>query len=102
MPATVALLVTGLWLAFLGGFSWTRSIWMTGALALFSIAGAVWHWGLIPLRRRMGDRAAEAERTGVLPAGYLGLARRWLIVNGLILALLAAILWLMVSKPTLA
>ena len=102
VPATVVLLATGLWLALLGGFSWTRSVWMTGALVLFAIAGAVWHWGLIPLRRRMGERAGEAERTGELPADYATLARRWLTVNGVILALLAAILWLMIAKPTLA
>lgn len=102
VSATVGSIVTGVWLAFLGGFSWTRSVWMTGGIALFAIAGAVWHWGLIPLRIRMGERAAVAERTGELPADYLPLARRWLTVNGVILALLAAILWLMVSKPTLA
>ena len=101
VPATVVLLGTGIALAFVGGFSWTRSIWMTGALVLFAVAGAVWHWGLIPLRRRMGERAAEAERTGVLPDDYMALARSWLTVNGVILALLAVILWLMIAKPML-
>jgi uncharacterized membrane protein len=101
VPATVVLLLSGLGLAYVGQFSWTRSIWMTGSLALFTIAGAVWHWGLIPLRVRMGGLAAAADRTGVLPGDYAALARRWLTVNAVILAMLAANLWLMVAKPTL-
>ena len=102
MPATVLSLLTGVGLVYAGGFSWTRSIiWLLAALALFSIAGAVWHWGLIPLRVRMGALAdAERDAADVSPE-YERLARRWLSVNGVIVALLGAILALMVWKPVL-
>lgn len=112
VPATVLSLLTGVGLVYAGEFSWLRSTWILAALALYSIAGAVWHWGLIPLRVRMGLLAAAREAglpgdvgpgglvdTTDADAEYGRLARRWLRVNGVILALLAAILALMVWKP---
>lgn len=106
MPATVLSLLSGLALAFVGRYSWPRSTWLVAAVALFTIAGAVWHWGLIPLRAKM-ETLAEAEEEDVEAGGaaanvspeYERLARRWLSVNGAILALLGAILALMVWKP---
>jgi uncharacterized membrane protein len=101
VPATIASIVTGVTLAFLGRFSWARSTWLVAAVVLFAIAGAVWHWGLIPLRVKMGA-LVEAEEDGAdLPAEYERVARRWLSVNGVILALLGAILALMVWRPVL-
>ena len=112
VPATVLSLLTGVGLVYAGEFSWLRSTWILAALALYSIAGAVWHWGLIPLRVRMGLLAAAREAglpgdvgpgglvdTTDADAEYGRLARRWLRVKGVILALLAAILALMVWKP---
>ncbi len=102
VPATVASVLTGFALAFVGGYSWTRSIWLVAAVALFTIAGAVWHWGLIPLRVRMGALVgAEEDAVADVPPEYEHLAKRWLSVNGAILALLGAILALMVWKPML-
>jgi uncharacterized membrane protein len=101
VPATVASISTGVALAFLGRFSWTRSTWLVAAVVLFTIAGAVWHWGLIPLRVQMGA-LVEAEEDGAdLPPEYERLARRWLSANGVILALLGAILALMIWRPVL-
>jgi uncharacterized membrane protein len=101
VPATIASILTGVGLVVVGGFSWTRSIWLLAAIALFSIAGAVWHWGLIPLRVRMGALVRSDGDEADVPPEYVRLARRWLSVNGAILALLGAILALMIWKPVL-
>lgn len=100
VPATVAVLLTGLALWYVGRFSAAHALWLWGALALFTIAGGIWHWGLIPRRVEMGRLAAEGEKSGALPPGYDRAARRWLTANAVLLAFLAAILYLMIAKPT--
>jgi uncharacterized membrane protein len=101
VPATVVVLLTGFALWHAGRFSPAHALWLWLALAVFTAAGGIWHWGLIPLRVRMGRLAAEAEASGALPLAYTRAARRWLIVNGVLLALLAVILALMTAKPTM-
>jgi uncharacterized membrane protein len=101
IPATVLVLLSGfaLWLA--GRFSAAHALWLWLALAVFTAAGAVWHWGLIPERVRMGKLAAEGEASEAVPPAYARAARRWLIGNGVLLGLLAVILVLMIAKPTM-
>lgn len=102
VSATVLVLVTGLGLWYVGRFSPAHALWLWLALALFTLAGGIWHWGLIPRRVEMGELAEEGERSGALPSGYSRSAGRWLTVNAVLLALLGAILFLMIAKPTLS
>jgi uncharacterized membrane protein len=101
IPAASLVLLTGLALWHAGRFSASHALWLWIALVLYAMGGAVWHWGLIPSRREMGDLAAEAETARPLPGGYSRAARRWLSANAVLLALLGAILVLMIAKPTL-
>lgn len=101
VPATILVLATGLALWYAGRFSPGHALWLWLALGLFSIAGGVWHWGLIPRRMEMGKLAAEGEKAGELSPGYARAARGWLTANAVLLALLAAILYLMIAKPSM-
>jgi uncharacterized membrane protein len=101
VPATLLVLLTGFALWPVGRFSAAHALWLWVALALFTVAGGVWHWGLIPQRVRMGRLAAEGEEAGALPPGYARAAKRWLIANAVLLALLGGILVLMIAKPSM-
>lgn len=94
-------LLTGFALWHAGRFSAAHALWLWLALAVFTAAGAVWHWGLIPQRARMGKLAAEVANAESLPPDYARAAKRWLIANAVLLALLTGILVLMVAKPTM-
>jgi uncharacterized membrane protein len=102
VPATVLVLLTGLALWYLGRFSAAHALWLWLALLLFTIAGGIWHWGLIPKRMEMGTLAAEGENAAALPPAYDRAARGWLTANAALLACLGAILLLMIAKPTLS
>ncbi len=95
-------LLTGFALWYAGRFSAAHALWLWLALALFTIAGGIWHWWLIPQRVEMGKLAAEGERAGALPPGYDRAARGWLTANAVLLGFLGAILVLMIAKPTLS
>jgi uncharacterized membrane protein len=106
LPAILVNLIAGLALLHFG----TPGIlvgtkWIFVSIALYVVLSGLWHGMLIPMRKKMqglieaapaaGYAAEERETT----AEFTALAKAWLSVSGIVLALLFVILLLMVWKP---
>jgi uncharacterized membrane protein len=100
MPAFVVNLASGVLLSIFGHVHWSHAIWLILSIVLYTIMASLWHGTLIPLRKRMAEKL-EAVGSGPLPADYEPMARQWVRISGAVLMLFAAILVLMVWKPTI-
>ena len=100
MPAYYVNLISGILLGFVANVHWSRAIWLIVSIVLYTIMSSLWQGTLIPLRQKM---EAELERagSGSLPATFEPMARQWVRISGAVLALLAAILGLMIWRPTI-
>jgi uncharacterized membrane protein len=74
--------------------------WLLAALALYAVAGAFW-LPVVWMQREMRDLAvAAAERQEALPQRYHRLYRLWFLFGFPGFGSIAAILWLMIAKPS--
>ncbi|MDR3511479.1 MAG: DUF2269 domain-containing protein [Caulobacteraceae bacterium] len=92
--------ITGAALATMAGFP-VFSSWIGASLVLYAITGAFWLpvvW--IQLRLRDLAREAAASKTP-LPEAHFRLYRVWFAFGFPAFAAVAAILWLMLTKPAL-
>ena len=97
--AVVAQPVTGLLLAHQTGLPLTEG-WVVVSLSLYVVVGAFWV-PVVFMQKRMGDLAQTAQARGEpLPEEYHRLFRRWFLFGFPGLGLVAAILWLMIAKPS--
>lgn len=106
LPFILLNLLTGLALIHFNRFSLIGTRWILISLALYVILTGLWHGLLIPTRKRMqalvesvpaAGYASEDRETSV---EFSGLARKWISMSGVAIALLFAILLLMVWKPS--
>jgi uncharacterized membrane protein len=98
-PAAIVQLATGLALVWLGGFRLTQG-WIAGGLLLYFFVGACW-LPVVFIQIRMREMARNALKSGgALPADYWALDRWWIFFGSLAFPALAAVFWLMVTKPT--
>ncbi len=100
MPAIVVQPVTGFALVWLAGFDPLAS-WLIAVYVLYAVAGLCWLpvvWLQIQVRN-MAWAALAADRP--LPADYGRYMRIWFGLGCPAFAAVAAIFWLMVSKPEL-
>ncbi len=100
MPAFVVNLASGVLLSIFGHVHWSHAIWLILSIVLYTIMASLWHGTLIPLRKKMAVML-EGVGSGPLPAEYEPMARQWVRISGAVLVLFAAILVLMVWKPTI-
>lgn len=100
MPAFAINLSSGVLLSIFGPVHWTHAIWLHLSIVLYTIMAGLWHGMLIPWRKRMAVML-EAAGSGPLPADYEPMARQWVRISRAVLLLFAAILVLMVWKPTI-
>jgi uncharacterized membrane protein len=99
-PAAIVQLATGLALVWLGGFRLTQG-WIAGGLALYVFVGGCW-LPVVFIQIRMREMARFTLKSGgALPADYWTLDRWWKILGSLAFPAMAAIFWLMVTKPSL-
>ena len=100
MPAFNVNLASGIILAFTEHVHWSHAVWLIVSIVLYTIMASLWHGTMIPLRKKM---AAEMEQgaAGSLPSTFEPMARRWVRTSGVVLALFAAILGLMIWRPTI-
>nr|WP_304363632.1 DUF2269 domain-containing protein [Jiella sp. LLJ827] len=93
--------VTGLLLAWETGASLTEG-WLGLALVLYAVAGAFW-LPVVFIQMRMRDlaTAAASSEAMVLPAAYHRLFRIWFVFGFPGFGSVLAILWLMISRPSL-
>ena len=90
--------ITGGLLMWWDGMS-TPEPWLTGALALYAVAGLFWV-PVVFMQIEMRDlaRRAEQDRTP-LPPRYFALYDRWFMFGFPGFGSVALILWLMIAKP---
>ncbi|MEZ5660169.1 MAG: DUF2269 domain-containing protein [Burkholderiaceae bacterium] len=98
VPTMILQPATGLWLA--GTAGWPLSTpWISGALALYLLAGACW-LPVLWLQIRMARMAEIAAREGTaLPPAYARYQRRWEWLGYPAFAAMLAVFYLMVFKP---
>jgi uncharacterized membrane protein len=90
--------VSGAWLAAVEGFPVTRG-WLALALVLYVVTGLFW-LPVLWMQARMRDLARAAAAEGArLPPLYHRLFRAWVACGIPAFSAVAAILWLMLTKP---
>jgi hypothetical protein len=100
VPAFYVNMTSGILLGFVANIHWLRAIWLIVSIVLYSIMASLWQGTLIPLRRMMAEEIDRAG-AGPLPVAFEPMARRWVRTSGAVLALFAAILGLMIWRPTI-
>jgi uncharacterized membrane protein len=75
------------------------SFWLSWGLGLFTASGIIWAAILIPVQHRQATMAREFEASGIIPAEYWHLCRRWVIWGVIATVLPLFNIYLMVVKP---
>ncbi|MEQ8178931.1 MAG: DUF2269 domain-containing protein [Amphiplicatus sp.] len=92
--------ITGALLASAAGWRLTEG-WILLSLGLYVFIGLFW-LPVVWMQHRMRDLARTAVREGApLPVAYFKLHRRWFACGFPAFAALLAIIWLMVTRPSL-
>jgi uncharacterized membrane protein len=90
--------VTGFWLMWWAGYSLTEG-WIVLSIFLYLIIGAFWV-PVVFMQLRMRDLALHAASEGKpLPQAYHRIFRRWFLFGVPAFAAVAAIFWLMITRP---
>ena len=99
-PTVVIQPATGLYLAYLSGWSLTAS-WLTVSIGLFIFAGICW-LPVVWLQIRMAAMADDALQQGIeLPSIYWRYARYWEYLGYPAFIAMLVVFYLMVAKPAL-
>lgn len=99
-PTVIIQPATGLWLAYLQGWSFTSG-WIVWSLALYALAGVCW-LPVVWLQMRLRRMAEQAVVEGTaLPPLYHRYFRIWFALGWPAFAAMVAIVGLMVLKPEL-
>ena len=99
LPAVIIQPITGVALAWMAGYP-LLSTWIVAAIALYIVAGACWI-PVVFIQRRLRDIAEAAARAGTRPGPEFDrLVRRWTFLGWPAFIAMAAILWLMVARPS--
>ncbi|MFA5949474.1 MAG: DUF2269 domain-containing protein [Hyphomicrobium sp.] len=98
--AAIAQPITGLLLASSAGHALSES-WIIVSVVLYLVTGAFW-LPVVGMQTRMRDLAAAAERDATpLPAEYHSLFNAWFACGFPAFASILAIVWLMITRPSL-
>jgi uncharacterized membrane protein len=98
VPGVVAIIVTGVGLALLGGYPLLHTGWILWSLILFSASGVAFMAQVVPLQRRL---LRSAQPGAFQYESYLSLTRRWELWGAVALLTPLAAMALMVLKPSL-
>lgn len=96
-PAYALLLVTGISMVVVGDLS-LKTFWLATALVLYGVLVVVGLFVYTPTLRR---QISVLEEQGAATAAYQGLAQRGRVVGIVLAVIVIAIVFLMVTKPTL-
>lgn len=101
-PAAIVVLIAGIYMA-TDRWGDLSSGWWSGAFAILVVILGIEHAIMIPLARRLRDRAAlDAQSSGdtiTLSAEYERLARQRMLFGGVVSLLVVVAVFLMVVKP---
>ena len=101
VPGVIAILMSGVLLAILGGYPLLRTHWILWSIALFSLSGLAFMFRVAPLQRRLLSMArVGAERGDFDYTPYHRLAVRWELWGAVALLAPVAALCVMTLKPT--
>lgn len=99
-PAVIIQPATGIALVWMAGLD-PVAPWLVATYLLYAVAGLCW-LPVVWLQIRIRDLArAAAQTNNGLPEAYYRYMRLWFILGWPAFAAVAAIFWLMVSKPVL-
>ena len=104
LPGVLLILLNGtaMVLARWGGWgAFHEMSWISLALALFTLSGAIWVGILITVQHRTAVCSDPSGYEGEPPAKFLSALRRWYFWGAIAIALPVCSLYLMVTKPTL-
>lgn len=90
--------VTGLWMVYLVGYSWT-SLWIMGSIIGYLIAAFCW-FPVVYLQIKMRDLAVIAAQNNTpLPAEYFRYFKYWICLGWPAFISLIIVFYLMTNKP---
>lgn len=90
--------LTGFWLVYLGGYSWT-SFWLLGSIVGYLIAAFCW-FPVVYLQIKMRDFANIAEQQNTpLPSIYFRYFNYWFCLGWPAFISLMGVFYLMTNKP---
>ena len=98
LPAVVLQPLTGIWLVWQAGYSWTDT-WLVWTVILYVVAGMCWLpvvWIQIQLRSILSD---SRESGTALPPRYTSLFKIWFLLGWPAFISLVIIFFLMVYRP---
>ena len=99
-PSAVIQLVTGLWMVYLAGYSFT-SFWIWGSIVGYAIAAFCW-FPVVYLQIKMRDFAIQADESNTkLPERYYSYFKYWFYLGWPAFISLVIVLYLMTNKPYL-
>ena len=99
--AVIAQPISGIWLAHLTGWSLTEG-WIIVSIALYVLTGLFW-LPVVYIQIQLRKLASEAAQAGTpLPERYFRLFRIWFACGFPAFASVAAIIWLMLTKPAIS
>ena len=104
LPVVLLILLNGtaMVLARWGGWgAFHEMSWISLALALFTLSGAIWVGILITVQHRTAVCSDPSGYEGEPPAKFLSALLRWYFWGAIAIALPVCSLYLMVTKPTL-
>ena len=99
IPGVLAIIVTGVITAMLGGYSLLRTPWIAGGIALFAISGIAFMAKVAPLQRQL-HTLADSGGSALNWKEYDALTAKWELWGAVALIMPLAALVLMVLKPT--
>jgi uncharacterized membrane protein len=101
IPGVVAIIVSGVVTAYIGGLPILRTPWILWSLVLFAVSGLVFVMRVAPLQVQLRALAQAGAEQGALDWGrYRRLARTWELWGAVALLTPLAALVLMVLKPS--
>ena len=99
LPAVVLQPLTGVALAHVAGYP-LGSRWIVASVLLYLLAGACWV-PVVLIQRRLRDIARGCAEAGIaLSAAYQRLWKWWFALGWPAFLALAAVIWLMIARPT--
>src|SRR3954469_22112777 len=104
IPAVIAILVTGITLASLGGIPLLHTPWIGGSLIAFGLSGLLFAFSLAALQRRIVAEANTFPNADEWPSeSYRRMLRQWEIIGliAILLPLIAVVLMVFKSSGIL-
>jgi uncharacterized membrane protein len=99
-PGVFLIIVTGVWLSYIGNLPMLRTFWIGWSLVLFGISGAAFMAAVAPLQKKMLANVSAGLGGNWDESAYQRMSRSWAIWGGIATLTPLIAVFLMVMKPT--